>query len=454
MPLVNENTQHDPDTLFAAPDALQSRFVALTLLGLCLDQQKPLDQLFDSDAALNHLDTRDRAFVRAILLTTLRRLGQVDDLIRRALERPDQKLQPVSLHNLLRIAVTQLVFLDVPPHAAVNTAVDICDRLGLSRLKGFVNAVMRKITQEGHAWTTQQDAPRLNTPAWLLNSWIKDYGLQTTIQIAAANAREPALDLTLRNPQEMAQWAEQLQAMILPSGTLRRENNGAIPSLPGFATGAWWVQEAAAALAAPLLQVKPGDTVLDLCAAPGGKTAQLASMGANIIAVDRSASRMQLLKQNMQRLHFEDQIMPMIADVGHWRAPKGEQFTKILLDAPCSATGTLRRQPDTAWLKSPQDVTRLAAVQARLLDNAAELLAPGGTLLYCTCSLQKAEGEQQIADFLYRHPGIIRSPVLPEEIPGLPVALNENRELRVMPWMLHELGGMDGFFIARLRKLH
>lgn len=447
-------TSPQTDSLFAAPDAMQSRYVALTLLGQCIDQQKPLDQLFDNDEALNRLDTRDRAFVGAMLLTTLRHLGQIDDLIKRTLERPDQKLQPASLLNLLRIATVQIVFMGVPDHASVNTSVDLCDRLGLSRMKGFVNAILRRMTQEGREWTTLQDAPKLNTPPWLWQSWIKDYGLQITVQIASANAREPGLDITIGDPQQLAAWAEQLEAMIMPNGSLRRENNGSIPSLPGFASGSWWVQEAAAALAAPLLQVKPGETVLDLCAAPGGKTAQLASMGANVVALDRSASRMQLLKENMNRLGLSGQITPMIADAAHWTAPRGEMFTKILLDAPCSATGTLRRQPDTAWLKSPDDVKRLANVQARLLDNAANLLAPGGTLLYCTCSLQKVEGETQITDFLYRNPGMIRSPILPEEVAGIPVALNENRELRVMPWMLHELGGMDGFFIARLKKLH
>jgi 16S rRNA (cytosine967-C5)-methyltransferase len=266
--------------------------------------------------------------------------------------------------------------------------------------------------------------------------------------------REPPLDLTLKDMSQMAHWGEQLQATVMPNGTLRRDNAGAIPSLPGFSSGQWWVQEMAASLAAPLLQVKPGETVLDLCAAPGGKTAQLAAMGANVVAVDRSASRMQMLKENMTRLGLSDHVLPMVADAAHWKAPRGEQFGKILLDAPCSATGTLRRQPDTGWLKTPEDVNRLAAVQARLLDNAAELLAPGGTLIYCTCSLQKAEGEAQISQFLYRHQGIIRSPILPEEIPGMPVGLNENRELRIMPWMLHDLGGLDGFFVARLKKLH
>jgi 16S rRNA (cytosine967-C5)-methyltransferase len=442
------------DMLFAEPDAVQSRMVAVSLLAQCLDQQKPLDQILDIDQPLLKLDTRDRAFVRAIVITCLRRLGQVDDLIRRALERPDQKLQPANIVHVLRVGVVQLVFLDVPDHAAVHTAVELCDRLGVSRLKGLVNAVLRKIASEGKQWTSVQDIPRLNTPNWLLQSWVKDYGLQVAIQIASANMREPPLDLTLKDMSQMAHWGEQLQATVMPNGTLRRDNAGAIPSLPGFSSGQWWVQEMAASLAAPLLQVKPGETVLDLCAAPGGKTAQLAAMGANVVAVDRSASRMQMLKENMTRLGLSDHVLPMVADAAHWKAPRGEQFGKILLDAPCSATGTLRRQPDTGWLKTPEDVNRLAAVQARLLDNAAELLAPGGTLIYCTCSLQKAEGEAQISQFLYRHQGIIRSPILPEEIPGMPVGLNENRELRIMPWMLHDLGGLDGFFVARLKKLH
>lgn len=442
------------EPLFASPDALQSRFVALTLLGQCLDQQKPLDQLLDSDAALLRLDTRDRAFVRAMLLTTLRRLGQVDDILRRCVERPEQEINPAHLRHLLRIAVAQLIFLDVPPHAGVNTAVDLCDRLGLMRMKGFVNAVLRRVAQAGKDITTQQDAPRLNTPSWLLDSWIKDYGLQTALQIAHANGQEPDMDFTLRDPAEMAHWANLLAATILPNGSLRRENAGAVTDLPGFSTGAWWVQEAAASLAAPLLKPQAGDVILDMCAAPGGKTLQMAASGAQVVALDRSASRMRLLRENSARMGLEDRVAPEIADAATWRPVGGAQFQKILIDAPCSATGTLRRQPDTAWLKHPDDITRLAAVQARILDNAVTLLAPGGTLLYCTCSLQMSEGEGQIASLLTRHKDMIRAPIQPEEVPFLPMALTTNRDLRVMPWMWPDLGGMDGFFIARLRKLH
>ncbi len=442
------------DTFFSPPDALQSRYVALTLLGQCLDQHKPLDQLLDSDAALLRLDSRDRAFVRAMLLTTLRYLGQVDDILRHSVERPDQKIQPAHLYNLLRIAVAQLVFLEVAPHAAVNTAVDVCDRLGLMRMKGFVNAILRRVAQSGKQVTTTQDAPRLNTPAWLLDSWIADYGLQTALQIAQANSQEPDMDFSVGDPAQLAHWSNLLEGHVLPNGTLRRESAGAIPDLPGFASGAWWVQEASASLAAPLLKPQQGDVILDMCAAPGGKTAQLAAAGAQVVALDRSASRMRLLRENMVRLGLEGLVSQEIADAASWRPAAGAQFQKILIDAPCSATGTLRRQPDTAWLKQPDDITRLAMVQARILDNAVTLLAPGGTLLYCTCSLQAAEGEGQIAAFLSRHKDMIRAPILPEEAPSLSMALNTNQELRVMPWMWPELGGLDGFFIARLKKLH
>ncbi|MES2728654.1 MAG: 16S rRNA (cytosine(967)-C(5))-methyltransferase RsmB [Pseudomonadota bacterium] len=444
----------DTDTLFSPPDALQSRYVALTLLGQCLDQQKPLDQLLDNDTALLRLDSRDRAFVRAIVLTALRHLGQVDDIIRRSVERPDQKIQPAHLHHLLRVAVTQLVFLDVPPHAAVNTAVDICDRLGLMRLKGFVNAILRRVAQSGKAITGTQDAARLNTPSWLLESWIKTYGLQVAIKTCEANMIEPDLDLTIRDQSQLAYWAETLGAQILPNGTLRRYDGGAVPDFPGFSAGTWWVQEAAASLAAPLLKPQAGDVILDMCAAPGGKAAQLAASGATVVAMDRSASRMRLLRDNMARLGLEELVTQTIADAATWRAAHQAQFTKILIDAPCSATGTLRRQPDTAWLKLPQDVDRLAAVQARILENAVALLAPGGTLVYCTCSLQAAEGEDQIAALLAKDKTMIRVPIQPEEVPGLTDALNVNRELRIMPWMWPDLGGVDGFFISRLRKLH
>ena len=424
-------------------DTPSARGVAVDLVGAVLRRKRPLDDVIDESAEIGHLAPRDRAFARLLVATVLRRLGQIDALIAHCLNTP---LPPraAMVHDMLRLGIAQLLFLRTPPHAAVATTVDLAGARGFPTYKGLVNAVLRRLSLEGPGLVAQQDAPRLNTPNWLWEAWRRAYGETTARGIATAHLKEAPLDITVRNDRD--KWAQALEAQILPTGTLRRNSGGAIMSLPGYQEGAWWVQDAAAAIPATLLGKIAGKRVYDLCAAPGGKTAQLAAAGANVVAIDRSPRRLQRLKSNLARLHLEAECVA--ADAATWQPP--ELAPLVLLDAPCTATGAIRRHPDVPHLKTMDDVIRLAAVQERLLDAAVAMLVPGGTLVYCTCSLEPEEGPQQIERLLARGAKVRRRPVAAEEVGGLTECLTADGDLRTFPCHLAELDGLDGFFAARL----
>lgn len=430
------------------PETLLARKVALEILGQVLTRKIPLDQSLDAHAEFAMLPVRDRAFARMLVATTLRRLGQVDDLIARASDRATLP-QPPLLHHLLRMGVAQLVFMNVPDHAAVNTSVELAESSGMGRQKGFVNAILRRIIRDGQGWFNAQDETRLNTPDWLLQAWVADYGLTGAAEIGEANLAEAKLDISVKNISQTGYWAEALEAAILPTGSLRREAGGNVQDLPGFGEGMWWVQDASAAIPARLFGDLDGRQVIDLCAAPGGKTAQLAARGAQVIALDRSAKRLHRLEENMRRLRLDPRVAILAADASVW-VPQ-EKASAVLMDAPCTATGTVRRHPDVMALKTPQDQANLADLQRRMLDNAVNIVAPGGTLIYCTCSLQKEEGERQIDAFLKRHKGVFtRNPVSVAELGGLEDSITADGDVRILPQYLAALGGMDGFFISRL----
>lgn len=432
-------------------EMLQARKVALHILQNVFGQRHTLDQALEESHDFANLAQRDRAFVRMLVTTVIRRLGQIDDLIRRSLSRPDQPLNPPILEYVLRLGVAQLIFMNVPDHAAVNTSVMLVEAEGHGRIKGFVNALMRRIAAEGKEWTTRQDIPRLNTPDWLLKMWIEDFGLKNTIDIATANLQEAPLDISLKRSITAESMAESLGATILPTGSLRIIGSKMIHDLPGFQDGMWWVQDAAASLPVKLFGNKiEGQTVIDLCAAPGGKTAQLASMGAQVIAVDRSAKRLHRLQENMKRLRLEDRVKIEVADAAVWK-PRGK-VPFILLDAPCSATGTVRRNPDVIWMKGPNDIHSLVELQNQLLENAIKMLDTGGTLIYCTCSLQKAEGEYQIERILDEHHNLSRDPIYVHEVGGISEIITPRGDVRILPSHMANIGGMDGFFISRLKK--
>ena len=427
-------------------DLPSARAVAVDLVGAVLRRRRPLDDAIDDNSNMGTLAPRDRAFARLLVATVLRRLGQIDALIAHCLNSP---LPPraAAVHDMLRLGIAQLLFLRTPPHAAVATTVDLAGARGFLTYKGLVNAVLRRLSLEGPGLAAQQDAARLNTPDWLWQAWSQAYGETTARDIATAHLKEAPLDISVRG--ERQKWAAALEATTLPTGTIRRGSGGAIMALPGYQEGAWWVQDAAAAIPATLFGPIAGKRVIDLCAAPGGKTAQLAAAGANVTAIDRSPRRLQRLKNNLVRLHLEAECVS--GDAGSWRPSEPAQF--VLLDAPCTATGAIRRHPDVPHLKSMDDVHRLAAVQERLLDAAVAMLAPGGTLVYCTCSLEPEEGSQQIERLLARKAPVRRRPVAAEEIGGLKECLTADGDLRTFPCHLAANDGLDGFYAARLVRM-
>src|SRR3984957_5830794 len=351
-----------------------ARSVAIDLVGAVLRRKRPLDDAIEDNLDMAALPTRDRAFARLLVATVLRRLGQIDALIAHCLNTPLPPRAAV-VHDMLRLGIAQLLFLRTPAHAAVATTVDLAEARGFISHKGLVNAVLRRLSQEGPGLVEVQDAARLNTPDWLWQSWSRAYGEAGCRAIATAHLKEAPLDLTVRSDPQG--WGNLLEANILATGTLRRVAGGAITALPGYAEGAWWVQDAAAAIPARLMGNISGKRAIDLCAAPGGKTAQLAAAGAIVTAIDRSQRRLDRLISNLHRLDFS--VEAIVADAAVWQ-PRGKS-AGILLDAPCTATGAIRRHPDVPHLKSPDDVARLAVVQERLLAAAGEMVAPGGTLV-------------------------------------------------------------------------
>lgn len=442
---ADHGTAHDPSPV----EMLAARRVALELLDHILSRKQTLDQALESVKAFKSLPGRDRAFCRMLVATALRRLGQIDDLIARA---QDKTGSPnLLLHNILRLGATQLMFMDVPDHAAVDTSVRLAEAYGLERQKGFVNGLLRTLTRSGREWLSRQDEARLNTPEWLLKLWIEDYGLRKAAEIAGAHLAEAPLDISLKDQGRKAYWLETLGAQEIAKNTLRRAAGGAVHELPGFDDGMWWVQDASASIPAGLFGDVAGRVVVDLCAAPGGKTLQLASAGAYVIAIDRSAPRLKKLEENAQRMRLEEHIEIVVSDAAHWRPAEAPPY--ILLDAPCSATGTIRRHPDVPYLKTLRDVESLVTVQERILENAFDILAPGGVLVYCTCSLQKAEGEQQISALLERRDDAVKVVIKPEEIGGLKECITEEGDVRILPFHRAAQGGMDGFFISRLTKI-
>jgi 16S rRNA (cytosine967-C5)-methyltransferase len=423
-----------------------ARKTALALLRDVLDEGRPLDEALTRNTYLAKLAPRDRAFARLLLATTLRRLGQIDDAIDRCLDRPI-KPKDIMLRHILRLGAVQLLFLETPPHAAVNTALELAKGPRLAGQRGLLNAVLRRLSREGKAIVEAQDAARLNTPDWLWESWSAAYGEETTRAIAAAHLGEPPLDLTCKTG--AADWAAKLEAEVLPGGSLRlAAGQGDVVRLPGYAEGAWWVQDAAATLPARLFGDIAGKTVIDLCAAPGGKTAQLAAAGAEVTAVERAEGRLKRLQQNLERLSLS--ATTVAADATTWQPPAPADA--VLLDAPCSATGTLRRHPDIAYLKGPDDVASLTGTQTALLANAVGMVKPGGLLVYAVCSLQPEEGPERIAELLAADSRMERQPITTAELPGLEAAITAEGDLRSLPCHLADRGGLDGFYACRLRR--
>lgn len=436
------------------PGLAARRFAADILDGV-LRRRIALDEQLSGKAAhpgLATLADRDRALMRRLTATVLRRLGTLRHLLAGFLEKGFPADAPRA-ETILLIGAAQILWLEVPDHAAVDLSVRLAqaDRRA-ARYAGLVNAVLRRVAQSRTTVLAEQAAR--DTPEWLLARWTKTYGADIARAIAEANGHEPALDLTVK--QDAAGWAEHLRGRVLPTGTVRTIAHGAISLLPGFSEGAWWVQDAAASLPARLLGDVRGLEVADLCAAPGGKTAQLAFAGARVTAVDRSGVRLARLRENLTRLSLQAETVT--ADVLEWKpgSSNGGPFDAALLDAPCSSTGTIRRHPDVPWLKTEADLAALTSLQQRLLDRAVDLLKPGASLVYCVCSLEPEEGVNQIAALLARNQSVARRPMTAEELFGHAEFVTADGDLRTLPLQLPDpdprWGGLDGFYAARLTK--
>ena len=434
---------------------LAARRIAADVLDGVLHKHRTLDDQLDGAAAhpgLKTLADRDRALMRKLVATILRRLGTLGHLLSRLLDRGIPTDAPRAQSALL-IGAAQILWMDVPDHAAVDLSVRLVqsDRRA-AKYAGLVNAVLRRCAREGPSLVDDVKSEILDIPPWLHKRWIAHYGEATARAMALALAHEPSLDITVKS--DAAQWAARLHGESLPTGTVRTLLQGSVTNLPGFAEGEWWVQDAAAALPARLFGDIKGKTIVDFCAAPGGKTAQLALAGARVIALDRSPGRTARLRDNLARLRLHAEAV--VTDAVEWQGDAVGAIDGVLVDAPCTSTGTIRRHPDVAWLRQEADLAALTTLQKRLLQRAVALLRPGGTLVYCTCSLEPEEGEAAISTLLAAEPSLRRVPVDPGEVGGLAEIINPQGDLRTLPChMPHSdprLGGLDGFYAARLVK--
>jgi 16S rRNA (cytosine967-C5)-methyltransferase len=436
---------------------LAARRIAADILDGVLHKHRTLDEQLDGAAAhpgLKTLADRDRALMRRLVATILRRLGTLGHVLSRLLDRGVPTDAPRAQSALL-IGAAQILWMDVPDHAAVDLSVRLvqADRRA-AKYAGLVNAVLRRCAREGQPLIDEIKSQSLDVPPWLLARWVANYGEAAAAEIAGAIGYEPPLDLTVKS--DAPQWATRLHGETLPTGTVRTLLQGSVAMLPGFSEGKWWVQDAAAALPVRLFGDLKGQRIADLCAAPGGKTAQLIHAGAEVTALDRSPNRVARLRENLARLSLDAQTV--VTDAAEWSGNGGDAlFDGILIDAPCTATGTIRRHPDVAWLKQESDISALTALQRRLLQRAVVLLKPGGTLVYCTCSLEPEEGEQAVAALLAAESGIRRAPIDASEVAGQAELVTAEGDLRTLPChMPHpedpRLGGLDGFYAARLVK--
>lgn len=407
-----------------------TRESAFDLLTAVLERHRPLQEALD---ALPAQEPRDRAAAHRLAAAVLRRMGTLDAVLEPFLRREP----PEPVRNVLRIGAAGLLLLETPEHAAVATAVSLAKRRGLAPFAGLVNAVLRKVALAGPDALEDLDTARLDTPAWLWATWG-----QSARAIATAHQIEAPLDVTLKPGVAPPQGGT-----LLPTGSVRFAAGTHVASVPGFEAGELWVQDAAAALPARLLAAGPGERVADLCAAPGGKTAQLAAAGAMVTAVERDPARIDRLTANLARWDLHADVIT--ADATEWMP--SEPFDAVLLDAPCSATGTIRRHPDVARVKRPRDVQAVVQTQDKLLEAAAGMLRRGGRLIYAVCSLQPEEGAARI-DALSGKAGLRPDPFRPDELAALPEALTREGFLRTHPGLWRERGGMDGFFAARLIK--
>jgi 16S rRNA (cytosine967-C5)-methyltransferase len=416
---------------------LNARRAAADLLVAVMDRGRALEDALAETPSFNALEGRDRAFARALVTAGLRRLGGINTVLAHFLDRPLPDTAPHA-RALLHIGAAQLLVLGTPPHAAVGETVETAN--GMREARGFaklMNAVLRKVARDGQPMLDALP-PGADLPPWLYTRWRAAYG-EAAPAIANVLLREPPLDLTVK--EDAAGWADKLGGVMTPTGSVRLSEHGPVDTLPGFEEGAWWVQDAAAALPVKLLGDVRGKRVLDLCAAPGGKTLQLAAAGAHVTAVDKSEPRLKRLRENLARTRLAAEVV--CADAFEFKAAP---FDAILLDAPCTATGTLRRHPDVAWLRRPTDVKSLSELQGEMIDAAGALLKPGAPLVYAVCSMEPEEGPAVISAAMAR--GWQWGDKLDAgDLDGL---IDRDGQLRTFPSIWADMGGMDGFYAASM----
>ena len=417
-----------------AADGVAARGAAAELLGAILSEGRMLTEaMAERPAALASVGPSDRARAQRLALVTLRHLEQADRVLAPHLRR----VPPRLVQNVLRLAVTEMAVLGAPAHGVVNASVEVVRRgKRTGHMTGLVNAVLRAVG-EGDLFA---GLPPQRLPRWLRQPLVQVWGREAVAAIEAVQAATPPLDLTLKPGAVPPEGAD-----LLPTGSVRLADPGQVTAMSGYAAGDWWVQDAAAALPVLLLAPTPGLRVLDLCAAPGGKTMQLAAAGAKVTALDISGPRLERLAENLARTGLAATVVT--ADALVWAAP--EPFDAVVLDAPCSASGTIRRHPELPFIKDGSDLPTLVDLQARLIDRALALVRPGGTVIFCTCSLLPDEGEAQVLAALARHPGLVVEPGRPEGVPES--WQSPEGGLRLRPDLWADLGGIDGFYIARLR---
>jgi 16S rRNA (cytosine967-C5)-methyltransferase len=425
-----------------AAQGLPARAAAQANLHEVLHKRRPLDATLE---VADHLELRDQGLARAIASETLRRFGQLDALVRSFVAKLPPPHRAGPTFEILLAGACELLFLGVAPHAAVDAA----NRLAQTdqkavHFKALINAVLRRIAREGKAAVEAQDAARLNTPDWLWTRWRDVYGEETARKIADAHLKPAPVDVVVK-PGTAA--SERPEGEFVFDNVLRVTADAPVESLPGFA-GNWWVQDAAASLPVRLFGDVRGRPAIDLCAAPGGKTMQLAQMGAQVTAVERDAERLKRVRGNLDRMKLEATLVS--DDARDFRPDAPAPF--VFLDAPCTATGTIRRHPELPWIKGASDVTLLSGLQGELIDAAAEMTAPGGLLIYAVCSLEPEEGIEQVEAFLARNDAFAREPIAPSELFGMSELIAGNGDLRTLPCHLADKGGMDGFYAARLRR--
>ena len=416
--------------------ATTARQYARDMVHNCIDRGRATPE-----GAQPGLAPGDDAFARRLARMTIRHVGEIDHLLSQLMDRPLPDRDGLT-RNALRIGLCELLFMETADHAATDEAV----RLAPPKHTGLVNAVLRNFVRRRKdlVFPTRM---AVNIPAWLYTGWETSLGRDLANDIAAQLTTDPPLDLTIREAPD--DWAEKLGGVRIGASTVRVPVGNAVTLIEGYKEGAWWVQDAAAALPVALLGPISGKTIYDLCAAPGGKTAQMVAAGASVTALDRSDRRLARLEKNLERLGLETVLVN--EDAAEWKPDAPADA--VLLDAPCSATGTLRRHPDVAWTKRPEDVKSLQEVQKRLLASAAGIVTREGVLLYCVCSLQPEEGPEIIADFLAGNPGWQIDPVSSEEAPDFATAITPEGTVRTHPGILADKGGVDGFYICRLKQI-